>query len=89
MLRIQRSVHGTRVYFTLSGRIQAEHLPELQRMIDEEAPQQRLVIDLAQVDLLDRDAVRFLAASETRGITLENGSTYIRESIARERAGGS
>lgn len=89
MLRIQRSVDDAVVRFTLSGRVQAEHLPELQRMIDAEAPQQRLTIDLAQVDLVDRDAVGFLASCETRGIMLENGSAYIRESIARERTGGS
>lgn len=87
MLRIQRSVHGALVRLTLSGRVQAEHLPELQRMIDAEAPQQPVAIDLAQVDLVDRDAVRFLADCETHGITLENASAYIRESIAREHTG--
>jgi hypothetical protein len=86
MLRIQRSVHGAYVRFTLSGRVQAEHLAELRRLIDEEPPQLRLAIDLAQVDLVDRDAVRFFADCETRGITLENGSAYIREWIAREAA---
>lgn len=89
MLKIQRSVQAGIVRLTLSGRVQAEHLPELQRMIDVETPQQRLAIDLAQVDLVDRDTVRFLADCETRGITLENGSAYIREWIVRERTGES
>ena len=86
MLRIQRSEHGAGTRFTLSGRIDAEHLPELQRLIDGEDRQRVLTLDLREVKLADRDAVSFLARCEATGAVLENCPGYVREWIARERA---
>jgi ABC-type transporter Mla MlaB component len=86
MLRIQRSEHSGGVRLTLSGRIETEHLPELQRLIEGEGGQRVLTFDLQEVKLVDRDAVMFLAQCETAGATLENCPAYIREWIARERA---
>jgi hypothetical protein len=40
---------------------------------------------LEQVKLVDRDAVYFLALSETRGAKLRNCSAYIRKWIDQER----
>ena len=45
-----------------------------------------VVIDLKEVTLVDRDAVTFLALSETGGIELRNCPAYIREWVDRERA---
>jgi len=84
MFKIQRSVHARSVRIVLSGRIQREHLPELQRLIDEDAPHKRVTLDLEDVRLADRDAVGFLAHCEGRGIRLENCSTYLRDWISRE-----
>jgi hypothetical protein len=42
-------------------------------------------IDLAEVLLADREAVRFLALSEAHGIELKNCPAYIREWVSRER----
>jgi hypothetical protein len=69
-----------------SGRIEAEHLPELRRLIEGEDGQRLLTLDLRELKLVDRDAVTFLAQCEAAGATLENCSAYIREWIARERA---
>jgi len=44
-------------------------------------------LDLEEVKLVDRDAVRFLADCEGNGIELCECSPYIRDWIARERAG--
>ena len=74
--------NGT-VSVTLSGRIDAEHLPELQRVIDGEEPR-RLVLNLEEVKLVDQDAVRFLARSEAAGVRLEGCAPYVREWIVSE-----
>src|SRR5262249_61289198 len=84
MFKIQRSVHARTVRIVLSGRIQSEHLAELQRLIDEDAPHKRVTLDLEDVRLVDREAVGFLARCERRGIRLENCSTYLRDWISRE-----
>ena len=86
MLRIQRSEHGDRVRLMLSGRIEAEHLPELRRLIEGEDGRRAVTLDLREVKLVGRDAVSFLAQCEAAGATLENCPAYVREWIARERA---
>ena len=86
MLRIERSEPGEGVRFVLSGRIEAEHLPELRRLIESEGRQRVLALDLREVKLVDRDAVTFLAQCEAAGAKLENCPAYVREWIARERA---
>jgi len=88
MLRIQRSIQDGIVRLTLSGRIDAEHLSDLRRLIEGEDPQGRLTLDLEEVKLVDQDAVRFLARCEAAGATLEGCAAYVREWITRERAEG-
>ena len=87
MLKIQRSVHDGNVRIVLSGRIEREHLSELQRLIDEDAPHKLVTLDLEDVRLVDREAVGFLARCKGTGIRLENCSTYVREWISREENG--
>jgi hypothetical protein len=84
MLKIQRSAND-KVVFTLSGRIEAEDVAELQRLFDLEGEGDHLTLDLKDVTLLDRDAVKFLARREADGIQLENCPAYIREWIEREK----
>jgi ABC-type transporter Mla MlaB component len=84
MLKIQRSVHARNVRIVLSGRIEHEHLAELQRLIDEDAPHKLVTLDLEDVLLVDREAVSFLARCEETGIRLENCSAYVREWISRD-----
>jgi anti-anti-sigma regulatory factor len=85
MLRIQRAVAGQHVVFTLSGRIQGAQVAELQRLFALEAAGVSLVLDLHEVELVDRQAVRFLAQCEAEGITLVHCPAYIREWIEREK----
>ena len=65
----------------LSGRIEQEHVTELQNLIAAETGFQDLELDLEEVKLVDRDAVRFLAACEARGLKLKACPSYIRQWI--------
>ena len=83
-LRIQRSDEYNRVVLNLIGRIQANQVAELEALLRSEADH-NLVLDLKDVKLVDRDAVRFLARSEAEGAKLRNCSAFIREWISQER----
>ena len=84
-LRIDISDERDRVVFTLTGRIQAEQVSELQALVKSDFPDHSLVLDLKEVKLVDRDAVRFLAEVEGGGARLRNCSAFVREWISRER----
>ena len=86
MFKIQRSPDEEFVVFTLSGRIKAEGSAELQRLLECEAGDRSLVLDLKEVKLVDRDVVRFLASCEAKGLKLANCPAYIREWIEKEAA---
>lgn len=69
--------------FSFSGRIQSEHVVQLSVLLKQE--RRHITLDLAEVILVDRDAVRFLAACETQGSELRNCPAFVREWILRER----
>jgi hypothetical protein len=71
------------VVLRLSGRIDGELVDTLRELITREKG--GVAIDLTEVELADRKAVRLLAVSEANGIELRNCPTYIREWAARER----
>jgi hypothetical protein len=83
MLRIQRKANG-KVIFTLSGRIEAEDIDELHKLLDLETPGRKIALDLKDVTLVDRDGLKFLSRCEADGVFLENCPAYIREWIVRE-----
>ena len=68
--------------FVLSGRIQLGDVVELRKLISEE--RQKVVLDMKQVNLVDRAAVRFLAQCQAEGIELRNLSRYISAWVCRE-----
>ena len=86
MLKIERTSNG-RVVLTLSGRIEIEDLSELQRLLDLESSDQQIVLNLRDVTLVDRDAVKFLVGCQAKGIQFENCPSYVNEWIEQERAG--
>jgi anti-anti-sigma regulatory factor len=88
MLKIQRRTNG-RVVFTLSGRIEAEDTDELRRLLELEEAGRQIALDLKDVTLVDRDAIKFLTDCEAESIELENCPPYVREWIGRQggRAG--
>jgi len=83
MLKVRRSANGDGV-FIVSGRLRAETVSELSALIAAEPAGRTLVLDLKDVVLVDRDAVRFLLSQERNGIVLRNCPPYIREWITRE-----
>jgi hypothetical protein len=85
MLKIQRKING-KVVFTLSGRIEAEDIDELRRLLELEGAGKQIVFDLHDVTLVDHEAIQFLTECETNGITLDKCPAYVRERIEREGA---
>ena len=83
MLRIQRAANGE-VVLTVSGRLEADNVSELSALLTAEPAGRAVVLDLKDVVLVDRDAVRFLRARERGGIALRNCPPYIREWITRD-----
>jgi hypothetical protein len=84
MLKIQRFTNGKVVYI-LSGRMDAEQAGELNKLFGNESEGIKIVADLRDLTLVDRDAVRFLERCEAGGIKLRNCPAYIRVWIDRER----
>jgi anti-anti-sigma regulatory factor len=84
-LCIHRSVEEDLLVFKLAGRIQAADGPELLTLLKPDSSCRGIVLDLEQVKLVDRDAVRFLEQSEVNGVRLRNCSAYIREWITQEK----
>jgi hypothetical protein len=84
MLKIQRSTNG-QVVFTLSGRLEAEDVKELQQVLALETKEQKLVLDLRDVTLVNLNAVNFLARCEADKIILEHCPAYIRQWIEQAK----
>lgn len=73
------------VVFTLVGRIEIEHVAELQQLLRQEEVDCGIALNLHDVTLIDREAVKFLARCERDQIRLEDCPRYIRSWINRER----
>src|SRR3989442_12522340 len=84
MLKITRSANGE-VVFTVSGRMDAENLAELEMLFGSEANGLRIILDLKDLTLGDQDAISFLERCEAGNIQLKNCPAYIREWITRGR----
>jgi anti-anti-sigma regulatory factor len=74
---------GDLVVLRVSGRIDRENVDTLREMIGQEKG--RVSLDLTEVRLVDREAVRLLVVSEANGIEFINCPAYIREWVAQER----
>jgi len=82
MLKITRTANGE-VVFKLSGRLGAENVRELERLLSAEAG--RIVLDLKDLTLVDQDVVSFLRRCEGDSLKLRNCPAYIRKWITGER----
>jgi predicted metal-binding protein len=81
-LRIERSARQGFTVFALSGRMEAEQVAELKELFD--CDYRNIILELRDVRLADRDAVKFLKRCEADGMKLENCPAYIREWLDRE-----
>ena len=66
----------------LVGQLEAEYVPELIAQI--QAGEGRIVLEMDELTLVDREAIRFFIDCEAQGIELRRCPAYIREWIARE-----
>jgi hypothetical protein len=65
----------------ISGHLQEVHVSIIEKLIAKETGP--VVLDLAEVVLVDREAVRFLAACDVRSIGLRNCPEFIREWMSK------
>ena len=83
--RVDRVVSSeSLVVLFVSGGVTGEHIDMLRDVLGQESGS--FAIDLRNVLLVDREAVKLLALSEANGTELRNCPPYIREWVPRERA---
>lgn len=80
--RIDRLSTEQGLLLCISGRLTAEDLGVVRTELD---GRRVVAIALAEVQLVDRDAVKLLAQAEAKGIELKSCPAYIREWITNER----
>ena len=86
MLRIETELDGPRMVLRLIGRIRDESLEELRQRVQDHTT--LIILDLAEVTLVDLPSVRFLRDCQDQKIELRNCAPYILEWIRRERVEG-
>jgi hypothetical protein len=84
-LRIEMASDDDRTTIRLIGRIQAEHMKELQAQI--RRGRSRIALDLEEVRLVDVEVIRFLGTCQAAGIDLVHCPSYISEWISQEHVG--
>ena len=80
--RIDRFSTSEGLVLHISGRITGEDLDVLRTALEDGSV---VAVELAELELIDRDALKLLAISEANGIELRHCPAYIREWIRRER----
>jgi hypothetical protein len=85
MLKITRTANGE-VAFGLSGRMEAENVGEMEKLLRRESDDHMIVLDLRDLRLVDQDVISFLSRCEAAGIQLRNCPAYIREWLNAERS---
>ncbi len=85
MLKIQRATDGTITVLIVSGRLGAENISELRQSLDTLPEGNAVALDLADLLLADREAVRFL---RPRGLRANRASALsgVHSKVAGKRA---
>ena len=84
-LKVERSEQRGFTILTLSGRLDMEHIAELDRLLGPGADYGKTIVDLRELRFADRGAVTFLSRCEKAGLKIQNCPAYIREWMRRER----
>jgi anti-anti-sigma regulatory factor len=83
-ITVQPNPAGNRT-LALAGNVGAEAVPEIDRLIkDVRQEHGKVVLDMGEVTLMDRVAVRFFARQQKRGVALVNCPGYIAHWISQE-----
>ena len=85
MWKMTKVVDRNWVTLRMSGRLEAEHLVEIQKALADEGMDGNVVLDLRGITVIAQEAVRFLARFEVNRIDLYKCPAYIRQWIAQER----
>ena len=83
--RIETAARGRLTVFALSGHIEKQAVKELSKLFEGPTGWGDIVLDLKDVVVIDREAMRFFAGCEADGVQLENCTPYIREWMEREK----
>ena len=86
VLRIVQESDDEKIVMRLIGRIESEHLQDLEAQIANET--RTIVLDLSEIKLVNQAAIRFLRHSEDSGIELRNCPAYVCEWIRLDRRAG-
>jgi hypothetical protein len=82
--RVEKLSKDGATLLRLSGRIEAEYIPQLKAEIKAEPVV--TCLDLDQVKLLSSEVLTFLDTCERQGIELRNCPPYVREWITAKRS---
>lgn len=88
MFKIEKLAEGNTTVLRIVGRINAEHLDDLSKLIADADPGM-VKLDLSEVTLVDVDVVRFLGDQERSGLHISKCSRFVREWIQREQTANS
>jgi hypothetical protein len=80
--RIDRLSTNYGLVLYISGQLATEDLEVVRTALD---PRRVVAVELADVEVVSRDAVKLLAQAEAEGIELRSCPAYIREWITNER----
>lgn len=80
--RIERLPTSQGLVLYISGRITREEFDILRTALEDGSV---VAVELAELELIDRDAMKLLAINEANGIELRHCPAYIREWIRSER----
>jgi anti-anti-sigma regulatory factor len=85
VFKIERSQNGVTV-IALSGRMENEHIEELEKILQAEPSGRRIVLDLKHLTLVGSSEIDFFAECEGHGVMLSNCAPYIREWITNRHS---
>jgi len=78
------------VVLEISGRIDGPDIQSVREVLERETTGRSTVaLDLRDVTLISRDAIKLLSTVEEKGTELRNCPAYIRDWISREKHSGS
>jgi ABC-type transporter Mla MlaB component len=71
----------------LCGQFTAEYVAELEKALNaESATDQSIAVDMSDVTLVDREAMKFLCNTHSKSIPIENIPPYVQRWIQQEKA---
>jgi anti-anti-sigma regulatory factor len=85
-VKIEKSSHEGTTTIRFIGSFESEHLSELKEQFGLAGSKAKIVLDLKEVSLVDREVVRFLVSCKAGGVRLVNCAQYIREWMRREQS---